>query len=188
MSFTALNSRICTSFLLGCNSQAYSALTGAGLPLSSEFWAIKTRLKCFRSRLLTVDIGHPTDQTSLVTHTFINVAILCLHSLYINIYAEVCSKCLTALSCVTARLTDAHLTEWEMVNPILEPLLTAVADILIANLAHVPQASTGLQVIFSAMQTLAQLSPPIQQYLSNLTITQQQYTAVQQILGSFGLS
>jgi hypothetical protein len=95
------------------------ALTGVGLPLPSEFWEIETQLERFRSHLPTVDIGHPTDQISLVTHAFVNVAILCLHSPYINVYAEARSKCFTAASCVAARLADAHLTEWEMVDPIL---------------------------------------------------------------------
>ncbi|KAJ7358148.1 hypothetical protein DFH08DRAFT_1043004 [Mycena albidolilacea] len=187
MYFTARNSGICASFLLGCNYRRglTPALTGAGLPLPSEFWEIESQLERFRSRLPTVDIGHPTDQISLVTHAFVNGAILCLHSPYINVYAEARSKCLTAASCVVARLADAHLTEWEMVDPVLGPLLAAVADVLIANLTHVPQASTGLQAILSAMQTLARLSPLIQQYL---TITQQQYTAAEQSLGSFGLS
>ncbi|KAJ7834863.1 hypothetical protein B0H14DRAFT_3461704 [Mycena olivaceomarginata] len=124
--------------ILGCTP----ALTGAGLPLPSEFWAIETQLEPFRSRLPTVDIGHATDQTSLVTLTFVNVAILCLHSPYINVYAETRSKCLSAASCVAAHLADAHLMEWEMVDPILGPLLPAVTDVLIANLAHVPQVST----------------------------------------------
>ncbi|KAJ7849242.1 hypothetical protein B0H14DRAFT_3669195 [Mycena olivaceomarginata] len=133
----------------------------AGLPLPSEFWEIETQLECFRNRLPTVDMGHPMDQISLVTHAFVNGAILCLHFPYINVYAEARSKCLTAASCVAARLADAHLTEWEMVDPIFGPLLAAVADVLIVNLTHVPQASTGLQAILSAMQTLARLSPLI---------------------------
>ncbi|KAJ7849255.1 hypothetical protein B0H14DRAFT_3669243 [Mycena olivaceomarginata] len=136
-------------------------LTGAGLPLPSDFWAIEARLEPFRSRLPPVDIGHPTDQISLVTHAFANGAILCLHSPYINAYAEARSKCLTAASCVAVRLADARLAEWEIVDPILGPLLAAVADVLIASLTHVPQASADLQVILSAMQTLARRSPLI---------------------------
>ncbi|KAJ7814493.1 hypothetical protein B0H14DRAFT_3878681 [Mycena olivaceomarginata] len=167
MSFTARNSRICAS-----------------LPLPSEFWAIETQLERFRSRFPPVDIGHPTDQISLVTHAFINVAILCLHSPYINIYAEARSMCLTAASCVSVRLADARLAEWEIVDPILGPLLAAVADVLIASLTYVPQASADLQAILSAMQTLARRSPLIQRYL---TVTQHQYTAAQQSLGLFGL-
>ncbi|KAJ7340632.1 hypothetical protein DFH08DRAFT_1012715 [Mycena albidolilacea] len=165
MSFTARNSR-------------------AGVPLPSELWAIETRLEPFRSRLPPVDIGHPTDQISLVTHTFVNGAILCLHSPYINVYAEARSKCLTAASCVAVRLADARLAEWEIVDPILGPLLAAVADVLIASLTYVPQASADLQAILSAMQTLARRSPLIQRYL---TVTQHQYTAAQQSLGLFGL-
>ncbi|KAJ7794844.1 hypothetical protein B0H14DRAFT_3556197 [Mycena olivaceomarginata] len=156
----------------------------AGLPLPSELWAIETRLEPFRSRLPPVDIGHPTDQISLVTHAFVNGAILCLHSPYINVYAEARSKCLTAASCVAVRLADARLAEWEIVDPILGPLLAAVADVLIASLTHVPQASADLQAILSAMQTLARRSPLIQRYL---TVTQHQYTAAQQSLGLFGL-
>ncbi|KAJ7328366.1 hypothetical protein DFH08DRAFT_1084497 [Mycena albidolilacea] len=165
MSFTARNSR-------------------AGLPLPSKFWAIETRLERFRSRLPPVNIGHPTDQISLVMHAFVNVAILCLHSPYINVYAEARSKCLTAASCVIVRLTHARLAEWEIVDPILGPLLAAVAEVLIASLTHVPQASADLQATLSAMQTLARRSPLIQRYL---TVTQHQYTAAQQSLGLFGL-
>ncbi|KAJ7834882.1 hypothetical protein B0H14DRAFT_3461734 [Mycena olivaceomarginata] len=156
----------------------------AGLPLPSQFLAIETRLERFRSRFPPVDIGHPTDQISLVTHAFINVAILCLHSPYINVYAEARSMCLTAASCVSVRLADARLAEWEIVDPILGPLLAAVADVLIASLTYVPQASADLQAILSAMQTLARRSPLIQRYL---TVTQHQYTAAQQSLGLFGL-
>ncbi|KAJ7849250.1 hypothetical protein B0H14DRAFT_3669228, partial [Mycena olivaceomarginata] len=133
----------------------------AGLPLPSEFWEIETQLERFRSHLPTVDMGHPTDQISLVTHAFVNGAILCLHSPYINVYAEARSKCLTAASCVAARVVDAHLAEWETVDPILGPLLAAVADVLIASLTHAPQASADLQMILSAMQTLARGSPLI---------------------------
>ncbi|KAJ7358128.1 hypothetical protein DFH08DRAFT_439430, partial [Mycena albidolilacea] len=132
-----------------------------GLPLPSDFCAIETRLECFRNRLPPVDIGHPTDQISLLTHAFVNGAILCLHSPYINVYAEARSKCLTAASCVTVRLADARLAEWEIVDPILGPLLGAVADVLIASLTHVPQASADLQAILSAMQTLARRNPLI---------------------------
>ncbi|KAJ7358104.1 hypothetical protein DFH08DRAFT_1075350 [Mycena albidolilacea] len=157
--------------------------SGASLPLPSEFWAIETRLQSFRSRLPPLDIGHPTDQISLVTHAFVNVAILCLHSPYINVYAEARSKCLTTASCVAVRIADARLAKWEIVDPILGPLLAAVADVLIASLTHVPQASADLQVILSAMQTLARRSPLIQRYL---TVTQHQYTAAQQSLDLFG--
>ncbi|KAJ7358122.1 hypothetical protein DFH08DRAFT_1042966 [Mycena albidolilacea] len=154
----------------------------AGLPLPSEFWAIETRLERFRSRLPPVDIGHPTDQISLVTHAFVNGAILCLHSPYINVYAEARSKCLTAASCVAVRLANACLAEWEIIDPILGPLLSAIADVLIASLT-LPQASTDLQVILSAMQTLARRSPLVLRYL---TVTQHQYTAAQQSLDLFG--
>ncbi|KAJ7849231.1 hypothetical protein B0H14DRAFT_3138026 [Mycena olivaceomarginata] len=157
----------------------------AGLPLPPEFWAIETRLEPFRSCLPSVNIGHPTDQISLVTHAFVNVAIIRLHAPYINVYAEARFKCLIAASCVVVRLADAPLAEWETVDPILGPLLAPVADVLIDSLTYVPQASTDLQAILSAMQTLARLSPLIQQYLA---ITQQQYTAVLQSLGTFGLS
>ncbi|KAJ7773780.1 hypothetical protein B0H14DRAFT_3589009 [Mycena olivaceomarginata] len=131
---------------------------GADLPLPSEFWAIGIRLELFRSRLPPIDMTHSTDQISLITHAFVNVAILRLHSPYINVHAEARSKCLIAASCVALRLADAHLTEWEIVDPILGPLLAAVADVLIASLTHVPQASTHLQAMLSAMQTLARRS------------------------------
>ncbi|KAJ7881273.1 hypothetical protein B0H14DRAFT_3761816 [Mycena olivaceomarginata] len=160
------------------------ALTGAGLPLPSDFCAIETRLECFRNRLPPVDIGHPTDQISLLTHAFVNGAILCLHSPYINVYAEARSKCLTAASCVTVRLADARLAEWEIVDPILGPLLGAVADVLVASFTHVPQASADLQAILSAMQTLARRNPLIQRCL---TVIQHQSTTARQSLGLFGL-
>ncbi|KAJ7311004.1 hypothetical protein DFH08DRAFT_455474 [Mycena albidolilacea] len=126
----------------------------ACLPLPSEFWAIGIRLELFRSCLPPVDIAHSTDQISLITHAFVNAG----------------SKCLIAASCVALRLADAHLTEWEIVDPILGPLLAAIADVLIVSLTHIPQASAHLQAMLSAMQTLARRSPLIQQYL---TVTQQ---------------
>ncbi|KAJ7691222.1 hypothetical protein B0H14DRAFT_3664854, partial [Mycena olivaceomarginata] len=156
MSFTARNS------VIGLTP----ALTGAGLPLPSEFWAIETRLESFRSRLPPLDIGHPTDQISLLTHAFVNVATLCLHSPYINVHAEARSKCLTAASCVTVRIADARLAEWEIVDPILGPLLGTVADVLIASLTHVSQASADLQVILSAMQN-TRPGEPSNPYVAN---------------------
>ncbi|KAJ7358126.1 hypothetical protein DFH08DRAFT_1042969 [Mycena albidolilacea] len=144
----------------------------AGLPLPSEFWEIETRLECFRSRLPPLDIGHPTDQIPLLTHAFVNVAILCLHSPYINVYAEARSKCLTAASCITVRLADARLAEWEIVDPILGPLLAAVADMLIVSLTQVPQASADLQAILSAMQTLARRSPLIRMWPTKSVFTE----------------
>ncbi|KAJ7848228.1 hypothetical protein B0H14DRAFT_3673421 [Mycena olivaceomarginata] len=89
---------------------------------------------------------HPTDQISLVTHAFANGAILCLHSPYINAMRRLAPSA-SPLRAALPRLADARLAEWEIVDPILGPLLAAVADVLIASLTHVPQASADLQVI-----------------------------------------
>ncbi|KAJ7828742.1 hypothetical protein B0H14DRAFT_3718410 [Mycena olivaceomarginata] len=165
-------------------TMAFTARNPA-LPHSPEFWAIESRLDTFRGHLPPVDPARPTDHLSLVTHAFVNVAILRLHAPYIDLYTEARSKCLAAASCVAVRLADARLAEWEMTDPILGPLLAVVADVLIADLTHAGQkANTDLQTLLSTMQALARQSPLIQEYL---TITQQRYTSAQENLGLFGL-
>ncbi|KAF7362762.1 hypothetical protein MVEN_00625800 [Mycena venus] len=88
-------------------------------------------------------------------------------------------KCLTAASCVVGRLLNARLSEWEHADPILGTLLAAVADVLIANLPHTPQATADLHTVLSAMRTLARRSPLIQKYL---VATEQRYMSAQQSL------
>ncbi|KAF7362816.1 Transcriptional activator protein acu-15 [Mycena venus] len=146
---------------------------------TSEFWAIDSGLENFRSHLPSIDIAAPTDQVSLVTHALVNAAILRLHSPRDGAYAGAQAKCLTAASCVAGRLLDARLSEWEHADPILGTLLAAVADVLIANIPHAPQAAADLHTVLSAMRTLARRSPLIQKYL---VATERRYTSAQQSL------
>ncbi|KAF7378168.1 Transcriptional activator protein acu-15 [Mycena sanguinolenta] len=157
----------------------------AGFPPPPEFWAIGPRLETFRGHLPPLDANYPTDQVSLVTHLFVNVAIIRLYSGHTSIHAEARSKCLIAAYCVAARLANAHIAEWEMADPILGPLLAAVADILIANLDHDAPATMAMQTTLSAMQVLAGRSLLIQQYF---TLTQQRHESAQQNLNLFWLN
>ncbi|KAJ6493439.1 hypothetical protein C8R45DRAFT_928191 [Mycena sanguinolenta] len=128
------------------------------LPVPPEFWAISTRLETFRSHLPPVDTNHPTDQVSLLTHAFVNVAIIRLYSPHTAFCATARAKCFNAARCVFDRLADARVTEWEMADPILGPLLATVADVLIANRTHHGQAE-AIQTTLAAMRILARLSP-----------------------------
>ncbi|KAJ7263649.1 hypothetical protein B0H12DRAFT_1103285 [Mycena haematopus] len=158
---------------------AFTART-PGLPHPTKFWVIGTQLETFRSHLPPIQLDYPTDQVSLVTHAFVNVAIIRLYSLHTGSSADTRSKCLIAAMCVAERLADARVAEWEMADPILGPLLAAVADVLICNLTHDLQATTAMQTTLSAMQVLARRSPLIQQYL---TVTPQRYGSAQRPLG-----
>ncbi|KAF8212683.1 hypothetical protein K438DRAFT_2167526 [Mycena galopus ATCC 62051] len=93
------------------------------------------------------------------------------------------SKCLFAARCVAVRLADAHLAEWENADPVFGPLLAAVADVLVVNIPHDPQATTDMQTTLSALRILARWSPLIQQYSAAV---QQRYRTAQQNLGHFG--
>ncbi|KAJ7263634.1 hypothetical protein B0H12DRAFT_1321609 [Mycena haematopus] len=155
-----------------------------GLPHPPAFWVIGTRLETFRGHLPPVELDHPTDQVSLVTYAFINVAIIRLYSPHAGFCAGARSKCLIAAMCVATRLADARVAEWEMVDPILGPLLAAVADVLVVNLIHYPHATTAMQTTLSAMQVLAGRSPFIQQHLA---ATQERYICAQQSIGLFGI-
>ncbi|KAJ7711732.1 hypothetical protein B0H16DRAFT_1627433 [Mycena metata] len=126
------------------------------LPLSLEFCTIAHRLDSFRGHLL-VDSKNP--QMSLITHLFANTAILRLNGPHCAVCARARAKCLTAANCVTTRLNDAQLDEWNQADPILGPLLGTVADILMAILPHVPQAAPDLQAILAALHALSQWSP-----------------------------
>ncbi|KAJ6493442.1 hypothetical protein C8R45DRAFT_989790 [Mycena sanguinolenta] len=157
----------------------------AAFPPPPEFWAIGTRLETFRDHLPPFDANHPTDQVSLVTHSFVNVAIIRLHSPHTAVHADARPKCLAAAYCVAARLADAPIAEWEMADPILGPLLAAVADVLIANLNHDASASMAMQTTLSAMQVLAPRTPLIQQHLA---ATRLHYESAQRNLDSGPLS
>ncbi|KAJ6592393.1 hypothetical protein B0H19DRAFT_1245271 [Mycena capillaripes] len=152
-----------------------------GLTATPEFLAIGHRLENFRGQLSPIDAAAPTEQLAFVTHVLVNVAILRLYAPYSATCVTARFKCLTAASDIAARLLYAHVAEWEQADPILGPLLAAVADVFIANLPAVPPA-TDLQTTLSAMHALAQRSPLIQQHFA---ATQQRYTSAQQSLGFF---
>ncbi|KAJ7263640.1 hypothetical protein B0H12DRAFT_1103266 [Mycena haematopus] len=145
-------------------------------PSPPAFWVIGNRLETFRGHLPPVELDHPTDQVSLVTYAFINVAIIRLYSPHTGSSGDARSKCLIAAMCVAARLVDARVAEWEMVDPVLGPLLARVTDVL-CNLTHGPHATTEIQTILSAMHVLARRSPLIQK---SLAVTRQRYASAQQ--------
>ncbi|KAF7350560.1 Transcriptional activator protein acu-15 [Mycena sanguinolenta] len=147
------------------------------LPVPPEFWVISTRLETFRGHLQPVDADHSTDQVTLVTHAFVNVAIIRLYSPHATLWAAARAKCLDAARWVFIRLASARITEWEVADPILGPLLATVADVLIANRNHDGQATAAIQTTLSAMRVLARLSPLVQQYLAGI---QQRYRGVQE--------
>ncbi|KAF7350574.1 Transcriptional activator protein acu-15 [Mycena sanguinolenta] len=130
----------------------------ADLPPPPEFWAMETRLETFRDHLPPFDANCPTDQVTLVTHSFVNVAIIRLYSSHTGVHAD---ACLIAAYCIAARLADARIAEWKMADPILGPLLATVADVFIANLDLDAQAATAIQTTLSVMKVLACRSPLI---------------------------
>ncbi|KAK7058039.1 transcriptional activator protein acu-15 [Favolaschia claudopus] len=152
------------------------AFTGrtSNVPQPQEFWSLDSRLETFRGNLPPIGINTRTEPISLTTHALLNFAIIKLHGPHQTTTPVSQTKCLTAASCLALRLTDAHLAEWQMADPILGPLLASVAQFLIDNLAqyYSPQSSADLHTIMSAMQTLARWSRLIHHHL---TITQQRY-------------
>ncbi|KAJ7044265.1 hypothetical protein C8F04DRAFT_1228648 [Mycena alexandri] len=148
-------------------------LASQALPLPLEFWTIEHRLDSFRGHLL-LDTSE-TSQMSLITHVFANTAILRLGGPNCAICAVARSKCLTAANCVSTRLNEARLDEWNQADPILGPLLGIVADALMGILPHVPQAAPDLQTTLAALHTLSRWSPLIRQCLA---ATQQQYATL----------
>ncbi|KAJ7670745.1 hypothetical protein DFH06DRAFT_1369798 [Mycena polygramma] len=151
------------------------------LPHPPEFWTMDRRLEIFRSQILPMDATAPTDGLVLVTDVLVNAAILRLHAPFSATDEASRFKCLTATSCVAGRLIDARITEWDHADPILGSLLAAFVDVLVPILPFGAPAEENLQTILSAMHTLAQFSPLIQQCLEAL---QGRYVAVQQTFGA----
>ncbi|KAF7350578.1 hypothetical protein MSAN_01617800 [Mycena sanguinolenta] len=183
----SLNDRAPGPFIPGNDVAGHSALTllakasvqlertiaftarNPSLPVPPEFWVISTRLETFRGHLPPVDADHSTDQLTLVTHAFVNVAIIRLYSPHTAFCAAARAKCLDAARCVSARLANARVAEWEMADPILGPLLATVVDILIANRHH-NEAAAAIQTTLSVMRVLARLSPIVQKHLAAIQL------------------
>ncbi|KAJ7607063.1 hypothetical protein B0H17DRAFT_1341768 [Mycena rosella] len=133
---------------------------------SPEFRTLDQRLEFFRARLAPAP---PTDTRALVTHALVNVALIRLHGYGPN--------CLSAAGCVVAQLQNTHFSDWDRVDPILGPLLSAVADVYIAHLT-LPTAdsnttlSADLNTVLSSLSALARGSALVQKCLVD---SQQRY-------------
>ncbi|KAJ6481336.1 hypothetical protein C8R47DRAFT_595755 [Mycena vitilis] len=138
------------------------------LPHSPEFRMMDHRLDINRSHIIPMDAAAPTYALVLVTDVLVNAAILRLHAPFSATDEASRFRCLTATSCVAGRLIDARITEWYHADPILGTLLAAFVDVLIPILPFGAPAEESLQTILSAMHTLAQLSPFIQQSVEAL--------------------
>ncbi|KAF7350576.1 hypothetical protein MSAN_01617500 [Mycena sanguinolenta] len=110
----------------------------AGFSPPPEFWAMETRLETFRDHLPPFDANCPTDQVTLVTHAFVNVAIIRSYSSHTSVHADARSKCLIAAFCVAARLVDANIAEWVMADSILgvRGLSSALPRVLTIKSSH----------------------------------------------------
>ncbi|KAJ7686266.1 hypothetical protein B0H17DRAFT_1204327 [Mycena rosella] len=116
---------------------------------SPEFRTLDQRIEFFRARLAPAP---PTDTRALVTHALVIVALIRLHGYGPN--------CLSAAGCVVAQLQNTHFSDWDRADPILGPLLSAVADVYIAH-PTLPTAdsntmlSADLNTVLSSPSALA---------------------------------
>ncbi|KAJ7214893.1 hypothetical protein GGX14DRAFT_609672 [Mycena pura] len=145
----------------------------------AEFGALDHHLEAFRGSLPPIHgvVDAPSTQLCLVTHIFVNAALLQLHVLHNVASSTAHAKCLSASRRVAAILADTRLGDWEHADPVFGPLLAAFAEFLIAQLPlGTPSVRAYLRAILSALQTLAPRSTLIEKCH---TATQQRYAAAQ---------
>ncbi|KAJ7214894.1 hypothetical protein GGX14DRAFT_609674 [Mycena pura] len=153
-----------------------------GLHYPAEFEALDYHLEAFSESLPPIHgvVDVPSTQLCLVTHIFVNAALLQLHVLHNVASSAAHAKCLSASSRVAAILTDTPLGDWVGArrSNIRGPFC---CQFLIAQLPlGPPSVLTYLNAILSALQTLAPRSTLIEIcYIA----TQRRYAAAQVSLG-----
>ncbi|KAJ7463966.1 hypothetical protein FB451DRAFT_1492012 [Mycena latifolia] len=146
-------------------------------PDAPELWALDARLEAFRGALPTTPVPSPSpsagpgsDEHALVTHALVGASLARLHAPHAHLGG---AKCLAAAQRIATLLNGAAWDPTSPVkaDPILGPLLSALADVCITHLA-LPTAAANLNTLLAALTALAPGSALVQQCLAS---TQQRY-------------
>ncbi|KAJ7065521.1 hypothetical protein C8F01DRAFT_1125887 [Mycena amicta] len=136
-------------------------------PNAADLWALDRRLETFRE-LLSQFFGGPTTATPqglginpqlVLTHLFVNTAVLQLHATYATSSPISYRKCVTAAGYVTAWVARDGVGNEGPPDPMFGPFLSAFAEMYISYLpAGSPNAN--LKAIVAALRSCAVRSSP----------------------------